>query len=140
MSIFSGSDVDLDHAPTPAQAPDLDALASVDTRARKLLASIPMPVKRAGLPFEYIRTGLRGRDGVAPGARELSKALRRIGWIPRRNWHLQYPEHGAIVLWYPPGIEPVKEMATARLEMRRGRIPKWIEYVRNRAEQEGRYL
>lgn len=140
MAIIGGKDTDLDHAPGAAQAPDLDALATLDARARKLLASIPMSVKRAGLPFEYIRTGLRGRDGVAAAPRELSKALRRLGWLPRRSWHLKYTEHGAIVLWYPPNVEPVKEMAVARLASKPGRTPKWVEYVRQRAQDEGRYL
>ena len=140
MSILGVADTDLDHAPDTAQAPDLDEMASIDVRVRKLLATLEPSVQRAGVPFEYLRVRLKGRTGGACSLVELSKCLRRMGWVPRRSWHLHGTEHGAIVLWYPPNVEPVKEMAVARIAGKPGKIPRWLAYAKRRAQEEGYFF
>jgi hypothetical protein len=63
-----------------------ERLTRLDERLTRLLATIPIEVQREGLSLAALQTSLRGRGrgNCHPG--ELGSALRRLGFVRRRNW------------------------------------------------------
>lgn len=107
MSLYTSQLIDLDAAPSAHQAEaDLDAMAPLEDRLRRLLRTVPISVQRAGLPIEALRVRLRGRTKSGCSVAELARCLRRLGWMPHRSWHLSRSDEGAVSLWYPAGFGP----------------------------------
>ena len=63
-----------------------ERLTPLDERLTRLLATIPVEVQREGLSLSSLQASLRGRwrGNCHPG--ELGAALRRLGFVRRRNW------------------------------------------------------
>ncbi len=61
-------------------------LTPLEDRLSRLLASIPVEVQREGLSLASLQASLRGRSrgNCHPG--ELGAALRRLGFVRRRDW------------------------------------------------------
>jgi hypothetical protein len=61
-------------------------LTPLDARLARLLDTIPPEVQREGLSLAALQTSLRGRrrGNCHPG--ELGAALRRLGFVRRRDW------------------------------------------------------
>jgi uncharacterized membrane protein YccC len=64
-----------------------ERLTPLDERLVRLLATIPVEVQREGLSLSTLQASLRGRwrGNAHPG--EIGRALRRLGFERRRNWH-----------------------------------------------------
>ena len=75
-----------------------ERLTPLEDRLAKLLATIPLEIKRQGISLPAIRTMLAGkwRGKCHPG--ELGIALRRLGYERRRNWSTGTQSFSA--LWF----------------------------------------
>lgn len=137
VSFYTSTITDLDaHPPTPAEEEATDRLTPVALRLDRVLSSIPLAVQRKGIPLAMIQQRLKGRTkGMAhPG--EVSSALLKRGWT--RRVHAELRSTGQCsTLWYPPGVDPVKEAIAARLKLPRGRPPKWLAHARKLAREAG---
>lgn len=73
-------------------------LTPLEDRLARLLATIPMEVQQEGLSLPALQTALRGRwrGSCHPG--ELGAALRKLGYVRKRDWS---SEEGFAALWYP---------------------------------------
>jgi hypothetical protein len=73
-------------------------LTPLDARLTPQLTTIPLDVQREGLSLASLRASLRGRSrgNCHPG--ELGAALRRLGFVRRRDWH---GTDGFRAVWYP---------------------------------------
>jgi hypothetical protein len=73
-----------------------DRLTPLEDRLARLLTTIPLDVQKEGLCLPAVQAGLRGRwrGNCHPG--ELGAALRRLGFVRRRNWG---GENGSHVMW-----------------------------------------
>lgn len=141
MSFYTSDLTDLNAArrePTAREVDAVDRRKPVELRIDAVLAAIPAAVARQGLPFAYIQGQLRGRSRGSlvchPG--ELSRALRKRGWVARRHWERR-DEGGALTLWYPKGADPVGEKIASRLKLPPGRPPKWLQRARQLARESG---
>jgi hypothetical protein len=63
-----------------------ERLTPLDERLTRLLATIPNGVQREGLSLVAFQASLKGRSrgNCHPG--ELGAALRRLGFVRKRNW------------------------------------------------------
>lgn len=140
MTIFAPgqSDLDATRDPTPAEVDEYDRRTPVDMRLGAALAKIPFAIQRRGVPIAVIQAQLRGRTKGAHNcqAGELGRALHRRGWVRRRTWERR-EAGGALTLWYPPGVDPVRESIAASLRLPRGRPPKWLQRARQLAKESG---
>ena len=61
-------------------------LTPIEERLTRLLTTIPIDVQREGLSLASLQASLRGRSrgNCHPG--ELGAALRRLGFLRRRDW------------------------------------------------------
>ena len=61
-------------------------LAPLEDRLTRLLATIPVELQREGLSLSSLQASLRGRrrGNAHPG--EVGRALRRLGFVRRRDW------------------------------------------------------
>lgn len=75
-----------------------ERLTPLEVRLGRLMATIPDAVQREGLSLPSLQAGLRGRwrGNVHPG--ELGEALRKLGFVRRRQWR---GAAGFCALWYP---------------------------------------
>lgn len=78
-----------------------ERLTPLQTRLARLLATIPVEVQREGLSLSALQASLRGRrrGNCHPG--ELGAALRKLGFVRRRNWR---SGSGFTALWFPAKI------------------------------------
>lgn len=75
-------------------------LTPLEDRVEKLLTTIPADVQREGLALNALQTSLRGRWRGTCHPGELGAALRKLGYVRRRQWN---GEDGFRALWYPIG-------------------------------------
>lgn len=138
MPIYAPEPIDLDAAPTPSEEDAADRIKPVDMRLGDALAKIPYSIQKRGVHIELIRTQLRARsrNGYHCHPGELSRALLKRGWTRRRNQNSQ-PHGQCVTLWYPPGVDPVRESIAASLRLPRGRPPKWLQRARQLAKESG---
>lgn len=63
-----------------------ERLTPLDDRLARLLLTIPVDVQREGLSLPALQASLRGRwrGNVHPG--ELGRALRKAGFVRKRDW------------------------------------------------------
>jgi hypothetical protein len=75
-------------------------LEPVERRLVKLLASIPSNEQAQGLSIAQLQSQLkaRGRGHMHAHIGEIGAALRRLGYIRKRNWR---PSEGFVSRWYP---------------------------------------
>lgn len=86
----------------PVQPVDIAApLTPLLDRLKKLIESLPPAQRQQGLPLEYFRERLLGRQaGRKVHAGELGAALRKLGYVRRRAW--SESDGGFRALWWPP--------------------------------------
>jgi hypothetical protein len=129
----------LDHArePTADELAAVDRMRPVAHRLGDVLERIPLAVARKGLPFSFFQTQLKGRKRGSRGCdiSELSRALYARGWFRYRHYERIHYGPG-VTLWYPPGVDPVREVVSNRPKMKTGRPPRWLVYARQRALEE----
>ena len=75
-------------------------LTPLEDRVEKLLTTIPADVQREGLALNALQTSLRGRWRGTCHPGELGAALRKLGYVRRRQWN---GEDGFRAFWYPIG-------------------------------------
>jgi hypothetical protein len=77
------------------------SLEPVEKRLIKLLASIPTDEQTQGLSIAQLQSQLkaRGRGHMHAHIGEIGAALRRLGYMRKRNWR---PSEGFVSRWYPP--------------------------------------
>lgn len=75
-----------------------ERLTPLEDRLKRLLATIPIEVQREGLSLTALQTSLRGRwrGNAHPG--EIGSALRKLGFVRKRQWH---DALGFRALWVP---------------------------------------
>jgi hypothetical protein len=75
-----------------------ERLTPLEDRLKRLLATIPMEVQREGLSLATLQSSLRGkwRGNAHPG--EIGSALRKLGFVRKRQWH---DSLGFRALWFP---------------------------------------
>lgn len=131
------SDLDADRDPTAAELDTAERLTPVELRLGAALAKIPHAIQRRGVPIAMIQAQLKGKKrGANCHAGELGRALHRRGWVRRRSWERR-ETGGTLTLWYPPGVDPVRESIAASLRLPRGRPPKWLQRARQLAIESG---
>lgn len=70
-------------------------------RLKRFLDNLECQEKNSGLPFEVIRSRLKGTTTKTNAhAAELSDALRKLGWYRVRSWNDGRESFRA--LWFPP--------------------------------------
>ncbi len=74
-------------------------LAPLPNRLQRKLDTIPLSTKQKGLSLLELQVCLQGRKGGMPHVGELAAALRKLGWIRRRQW--TQSEGGFCAKWYP---------------------------------------
>ena len=85
------------HPPPVDIAPPLTPLLD---RLKKLVESLTPAQRQQGLPLEYFRERLLGRQaGRKVHAGELGAALRKLGFVRKRGWSVS--ENGFRALWWP---------------------------------------
>jgi hypothetical protein len=74
---------DMDAAKTAASR---DRLTPLEDRLTRLLSTIPENIQQEGLSLPAVQAGLKGRwrGNCHPG--ELGAALRKLGFVRRRDW------------------------------------------------------
>lgn len=74
-----------------------ERLTSLDDRLARLLLSIPIEVQREGLSLPALQASLRGRwrGNAHPG--ELGRALRKAGFVRKRDWS---GDNGSGARWF----------------------------------------
>ena len=77
-----------------------ERLTPLETRVARLLATIPLSIQREGLSLSSLQVSLRGRwrGNAHPG--EIGAALRKLGFMRRRQWS---DGAGFRALWYLTG-------------------------------------
>jgi hypothetical protein len=75
-----------------------ERLTPLEERLSRLLATIPVEVRREGLSLASLQASLRGRWRGACHPGELGTALRKLGFKRERRWH---DGAGFYALWYP---------------------------------------
>jgi hypothetical protein len=75
-----------------------ERLTPLEERLRRLLDTIPRGLQAEGLPLAQLQASLRGRWRGACHPGELGTALRKLGFIRRRQWR---DGAGFGALWYP---------------------------------------
>lgn len=100
-----------DFAPRPPQSrsdstPRLTQLrerrSPIRDRLQAALASLPVELAQDGLTWDQITPLVMGRRGGRPSTKELSAALRALGWTRVRLWSVDPP---SAMVWYPPNSE-----------------------------------
>lgn len=74
-------------------------LAPLHVRLQKKVDAIPAVTQKQGLSLLELQVRMKGRKGGMPHVGELAAALRKIGWIRRRQW--SDSEDGFRAKWYP---------------------------------------
>ena len=74
-------------------------LSPLHTRLQKVLDTISLPTQAHGLSLLELQMRMKGRKGGMPHVGELAAALRKLGWIRRRQW--SDCEDGFRAKWYP---------------------------------------
>ena len=82
--------------PDPSET---QALAPLHMRLQKKVDAIPIKSQQQGLSLLEIQVRMKGRKGGMPHVGELAAALRKLGWIRRRQW--SDSENGFRAKWYP---------------------------------------
>ncbi|KHO53300.1 MAG: hypothetical protein QT04_C0006G0006 [archaeon GW2011_AR11] len=86
--------------PQPVADPETPLTPLLD-RLKRVIDSLTLPQRQQGLPLEFYRERLLGRQsGRKVHAGELGAALRKLGYIRRRGWCES--ENGFRALWWPP--------------------------------------
>ncbi len=140
LSILASDVVDLDpsRAATPEELDLAERLTPVELRLGVALSKIPLAIQRQGLPIATIQAQLKGKKkGSTCHPGDLAHALRRRGWVSRRDWS---GDGSHPTLWYPPGVCPVSASIAARLKLPPGRPPKWLQRARQLAKESGYIL
>ena len=65
-------------------------LTPLEERLARLLATIPIEIQREGLSLFSLQASLRGRWHHNCHRGELGLALRKLGFIRRRQWHSRF--------------------------------------------------
>ncbi len=66
---------------------------------KKKVDAIPTKTQQQGLSLLELQVRMKGRKGGMPHVGELASALRKLGWIRRRQW--SNSEDGFRAKWYP---------------------------------------
>ena len=74
-------------------------LAPLLVRLQKKVNEIPATTQQQGLSLLELQVRMKGRKGGMPHVGELAAALRKLGWIRRRQW--SDSEDGFRAKWYP---------------------------------------
>jgi hypothetical protein len=85
---------------TQAEEAERRSPEPVEKRLVRLLATIPADEKAEGLSITALQHQLRarGRGHMHCHIGELGNALRRLGYIRKRNWR---PSEGFVSRWFP---------------------------------------
>ena len=78
---------------------ETSVLAPLPNRLQRKLDTIPLSTRQKGLSLLELQVCLQGRKGGMPHVGELAAALRKLGWIRRRQWAKN--EGGFCAKWYP---------------------------------------
>ena len=78
---------------------ETQTLAPLHMRLQKKVDAIPAATQQKGLSLLEIQVRMKGRKGGMPHVGELAAALRKLGWIRRRQW--SDSEDGFRAKWYP---------------------------------------
>ena len=78
---------------------EAQTLAPLHIRLQKKVDAIPATTQQKGLSLLELQVRMKGRKGGMPHVGELAAALRRLGWIRRRQW--SDGEGGFRAKWYP---------------------------------------
>ena len=78
---------------------ETQTLAPLHMRLQKKVDAIPTTMQQKGLSLLEIQVRMKGRKGGMPHVGELAAALRKLGWIRRRQW--SDSEDGFRAKWYP---------------------------------------
>ena len=78
---------------------ETQTLAPLHMRLQKKVDAIPTTTQQKGLSLLEIQVRMKGRKGGMPHMGELATALRKLGWIRRRQW--SNSEDGFRAKWYP---------------------------------------
>ena len=76
-----------------------ERLAPVEDRLSRLLAAIPREVQSGGLSLPALRSALRGRWRGSAHPGDVGRAMRKLGFVRRRDW--RGGEHEFRALWFP---------------------------------------
>ena len=80
-------------------ASEARTLAPLHVRLQKKEDAIPVASQQQGLTLLELQMRMKGRKGGMPHVGELASALRKLGWIRRRQW--SNSEDGLRAKWYP---------------------------------------
>ncbi len=81
-----------------------DRFEPMHVRLDRQLAKIPEGVKRDGMAMDYLTTLVQGQRGRG-STKQVSDALRKLGWFRLRCWSHSASESGGFrALWYPPVV------------------------------------
>ena len=78
---------------------EAQTLAPLHIRLQKKVDAIPTKTQQRGLSLLELQVRMKGRKGGMPHVGELAAALRKLGWIRRRQW--SNSEDGFRAKWYP---------------------------------------
>lgn len=78
---------------------EAQTLAPLHIRLQKKVDAIPTKTQQQGLSLLELQVRMKGRKGGMPHVGELASALRKLGWIRRRQW--SNSEDGFRAKWYP---------------------------------------
>ena len=78
---------------------EAQTLAPLHVRLQKKVDAIPVASQQQGLSLLELQVRMKGRKGGMPHVGELASALRKLGWIRRRQW--SNSEDGFRAKWYP---------------------------------------
>ena len=78
---------------------ETQTLAPLHVRLQKKVDAIPAATQQQGLSLLELQVRMKGRKGGMPHVGELASALRKLGWIRRRQW--SNIEDGFRAKWYP---------------------------------------
>ena len=81
------------------EALEAQTLAPLHIRLQKKVDAIPTKTQQRGLSLLELQVRMKGRKGGMPHVGELAAALRKLGWIRRRQWSDN--EDGFRAKWYP---------------------------------------
>lgn len=82
-----------------SDASEAQTLAPLHIRLQKKVDAIPTKTQQQGLSLLELQVRMKGRKGGMPHVGELAAALRKLGWIRRRQWSAS--EDGFRAKWYP---------------------------------------
>jgi hypothetical protein len=82
-----------------SDASEAQTLAPLHIRLQKKVDAIPTKTQQQGLSLLELQVRMKGRKGGMPHVGELAAALRKLGWIRRRQW--SDSEDGFRAKWYP---------------------------------------